>query len=437
MVLVASNIVISSRFSVTTAPVLSSTYPPPLLAVKKSFPPSTLPEAISNRWRSPLLSLSIYHHHRSPRPPSTSCVRSSTLSPYVVDLLTIVVPSHFGIVKPRTYGSMFSMTNLQSFPSYAESHKPDLHISLVLGLISPVQSYTPDIEAAPSHQGFYGAKLHRSNRCLLVTAGPIVQECCFARVAHDYITAAFLSLYAVSSIDGSSQSRISGLPDLLVAGTIVQECGLARFYNSITVASPSHYAVPSIDGSSQSQLCDLHTGFCDDCTLRSPSVTNCWAQHGNVDFRGLDPIKPSVPSSNFILSASLEVKLELEIHLFSSVSLVRFKADCACFSVKSSQIGFRTLNVVYSSGASHLKFLPVNIPTASYRCINVVFDYQLFFRTIAMGSKMELLFGFLHFAERDSPLYGSISSCFVRFSSFILPSSLAPGLSTSVVNVAL
>ncbi|KAL0670521.1 hypothetical protein Bca4012_033225 [Brassica carinata] len=279
MVLVASNIVISSRFSVTTAPVLSSTYPPPLLAVKKSFPPSTLPEAISNRWRSPLLSLSIYHHHRSPRPPSTSCVRSSTLSPYVVDLLTIVVPSHFGIVKPRTYGSMFSMTNLQSFPSYAESHKPDLHISLVLGLISPVQShrpfptlssflaglhatsYTPDIEAAPSHQGFYGAKLHRSNRCLLVTAGPIVQECCFARVAHDYITAAFLSLYAVSSIDGSSQSRISGLPDLLVAGTIVQECGLARFYNSITVASPSHYAVPSIDGSSQSQLCDLHTGF--------------------------------------------------------------------------------------------------------------------------------------------------------------------------------
>ncbi|KAF2589805.1 hypothetical protein F2Q70_00039051 [Brassica cretica] len=156
-----------------------------------------------------------------------------------------------------------------------------------------------------------GAKLHRSNRCLLVTARPIVQEYCFARVAHDYVTAASLSHYAVSSIDGSSQSRIGGLSDLLVAGTIVQECGLARFYNSITVASPSHYAIPSIDGSSQSQLCDLHTGFvarrsnhpeafyllsdvclhmcwlneCDDCTLRSPSVTNCWAQHGNVEFR--------------------------------------------------------------------------------------------------------------------------------------------------------
>ncbi|KAH0886198.1 LOW QUALITY PROTEIN: hypothetical protein HID58_062294, partial [Brassica napus] len=319
-------------------------------------------------------------------------------------------------------------------PQARSTHQPRIGLDIAS---LHATGYTPDIEAAPSHQGFYGAKLHRSNRCLLVTTGPIVQECCFARVAHDYVTAASLSHSAVSSIDSSSQSRIGGLPDLLVAGTIVQECGLARFYNSITVASPSHYAVPSIDGSSQSQLCDLHTGFvarrsnhpeacyllsdvcshmcwlneCDDCTLRSPSVTNCWAQHGNVEFRGLDPFKPSLLSSNFILSASLEVKLEL--HLVSSVSLVGFKADCACFSAKSSQIGFRTLNVVYGSGASHLKFLPVNILTASYRCINVVFDYQLFFRTIAMGSKMELLFGFLHFAERDSPLYGSISSCFV------------------------
>ncbi|KAF3517831.1 hypothetical protein DY000_02063797 [Brassica cretica] len=169
----------------------------------------------------------------------------------------------------------------------------------------------------------------------------------------------------------------------------------------------------------------------------APGLSNSVAQHGNVEFQGLDPIKSSVLSSNFILSAFLEVRLELEIHLVSSVRLVGFKVDCAWFSAKSSQIGLRTLNVVYGSGASHLKFLPVNIPTASYRCINVVFDYQLVFRTIAVGSKMEILFGFLHFAERDSPIYGPISSCFVRFSSFILPSSLAPGLSNSVVNVAL
>ncbi|CAH8384618.1 unnamed protein product [Eruca vesicaria subsp. sativa] len=132
-------------------------------------------------------------------------------------------------------------------------------------------------------------------------------------------------------------------------------------------------------------------------------VTNSWTQYGNVEFRSLNLIQPSAMSSNFILSASLEAKLELEIHLVSSVSLVGFKADCANLSVTSSQIGLRTFNVAYGSGASHLKFLPVNIPMVSYRCINVVFDYQLFFRTIAMGTKVELPFGFLHFAEHDSP----------------------------------
>ncbi|CAF1874669.1 BnaC04g51160D [Brassica napus] len=54
-----------------------------------------------------------------------------------------------------------------------------------------------------------------------------------------------------------------------------------------------------------------------------------------------------------------------------------------------------------------------------------------------MGTKVKLFFGFLHFAERDSPLDGSISSFSVLFSSFILPSNRAPGLSASVVNVAL
>ena len=229
--------------------------------------------------------------------------------------------------------------------------------------------YTPNIKAAPSHQGFYGAKLLRLNLCLLVTAGSIVQECCFARFVYVFLTVASLSHYAVSSIDGSSQSRICGLPDLLVAGTIVQECGLARFTNYITAAPPSHYAVSSIDGSSQSQLCDLQTGV----VARRPIAI-------------------------------------------------------------SSQIGLQTFNGSYGSRASHLKFLPINIPTSSYRCINVVFDYQLFFRTIAMGSKVKLPFGFLHFAEHDSPFDGSIFSCFVLFSSFFLPSSMFPGSFDSVVN---
>lgn len=102
----------------------------------------------------------------------------------------------------------------------------------------------------------------------------------------------------------------------------------------------------------------------DDCMLRSPSVTTCWVRYGNVEFRGLDLIKLSALSSNFILRVSLEVKLELEIHQVSSVSFVGFKAECTCFNAKSSQIRLCILNVVYSSGTSHLKFLTVNIPTS-------------------------------------------------------------------------
>ncbi|WZZ86828.1 hypothetical protein YC2023_115407 [Brassica napus] len=56
-----------------------------------------------------------------------------------------------------------------------------------------------------------------------------VQECGFARFDHYYVTAASLLHYAVSNIDDSSQSRICGPPNLIfVAGTTMQECGLAR-----------------------------------------------------------------------------------------------------------------------------------------------------------------------------------------------------------------
>lgn len=148
----------------------------------------------------------------------------------------------------------------------------------------------------------------------------------------------------------------------------------------------------------------------------------------------MDPIKPSALSSNFILSVSLEAKIELEMHLVFSVILVGFKTDCACFSIISSQIGIRTLNVGYGYGASHL-FLPVNIPSSYYRCINVVFDYQLFFqKLITFRTKVELSFRFLHFAEHDSPLDVSIFSFFFNVFRFILPSSMSPGSSALVVN---
>ena len=50
---------------------------------------------------------------------------------------------------------------------------------------------------------------------------------------------------------------------------------------------------------------------------------------------------------------------------------------------------------------------------------------------------MEIPFGFLHFAEHDSPLNRSIFSCFVMFSNFVLPLSMAVGSSVSFVNVML
>ncbi|KAG5382294.1 hypothetical protein IGI04_033764 [Brassica rapa subsp. trilocularis] len=75
----------------------------------------------------------------------------------------------------------------------------------------------------------------------------------------------------------------------------------------------------------------------------------------------------------------------------------------------SSEIGLRTLNVAYGS-LELLALLLVNIQNSSYRCINIAFDYQLFFRTIAMEIKVEFSFGFLHFAEHDLPFADSIFS---------------------------
>uniref|UniRef100_A0A0D3CQM0 Uncharacterized protein n=1 Tax=Brassica oleracea var. oleracea TaxID=109376 RepID=A0A0D3CQM0_BRAOL len=268
----------------------------------------------------------------------------------------------------------------------------------------------------------------------LLVARYTVQECGLTRFTRHYVTVAFPTHYAVSSIDGSSQSWLyDPLSPFLFAGTTVQEVNYATFRSELLHRDPTIPKLFYLLSNVCSHMFWLNE--CDDCMLRSPLATTCWARHGNVEFRGFDPTKPSALSSNFILSASLEVKLELEIHLVSSVSLVGFKADYACFNAKSSRIGLRTLSVVYSSGASHLKFLLFNIPTSSNRCFNVVFDYQLFLRTIAMGTKVELPFGFLHFAEHDSPRNGFIFSCFVMFSSFVLPSSMAPGSSASVVNI--
>ncbi|CAN6929192.1 unnamed protein product [Brassica oleracea] len=89
--------------------------------------------------------------------------------------------------------------------------------------------------------------------------GSIVQECGLARFTSYYVTVAPPSHYAVSSIDGSSQNRSYSFPThIFVAKTI---CGLVRSSRYYTTAAyPSHYAVSIIDGSSQVRLCDHLTG---------------------------------------------------------------------------------------------------------------------------------------------------------------------------------
>ncbi|WZY81579.1 hypothetical protein YC2023_027963 [Brassica napus] len=157
--------------------------------------------------------------------------------------------------------------------------------------------------------------------------------------------------------------------------------------------------------------------------------------NGNVEVQGFDPSKPLSSSSNsIVLNVPKKVKLALEIHLVSLRSFVEFRTDPTNFSAKSSQIGL-LLGVAQSLGASHQKLLSGNSPTASYWRINIDFDYQLFLRTIALGIKVKFLYGVFHLAELDSPLIGFILLCFIMLSTFVVPSSMSPESSASVVNV--
>ncbi|CAF1930905.1 unnamed protein product [Brassica oleracea] len=155
-------------------------------------------------------------------------------------------------------------------------------------------------------------------------------------------------------------------------------------------------------------------------TIGSESVTNYWLRHGNVEVQGFDPSKPLSSSSNsIVLSIPKKAKLALEMHLVSLRSFVEFRTDPTNFSAKSSQIGL-LLGVAQSPGASHQELLSGNSPTASYWCINVDFDYQLFLRTIALGIKVKLLHGVLLFL------------CFIMLSTFVVPSSMSLESSASV-----
>lgn len=179
----------------------------------------------------------------------------------------------------------------------------------------------------------------------------------------------------------------------------------------------------------------LKQNECDDYMLRSILVTSYWLQHGNVEVQDFDPIKPFNPSSNsIVLNVRMKAKLAFEIHIVSLISFVEVRTDRACFIFKSSQIGLHFLGLAYGFRASHQKLLLINSPSASYWCFNVVFDYQLFCRTIALEIKVKFLHGVLHLVELDSPLIGYIFPCLVMLSIIVVPFEHAPGSSVSVVN---
>ncbi|CAF2063030.1 BnaC06g29710D [Brassica napus] len=160
----------------------------------------------------------------------------------------------------------------------------------------------------------------------------------------------------------------------------------------------------------------LNQNECDDNMLRSIPVINYWLRHGNVEVQGFDPIEPFTPSSNSpVLSVTMKAKLAFEIHIVSLRSFVEVRTDRVNFT-------------------SHQKLLAGNNPVASHWCINVDFDNQLFSRTISLGIRVKLLHGVLHLAELDSPLIGFIFLCFIMLSTFVLPSSMTPESSVSVVN---
>ncbi|CDY14912.1 BnaA02g22540D [Brassica napus] len=103
---------------------------------------------------------------------------------------------------------------------------------------------------------FYGTMLYHLNLLLLVTAGSIMQECGFTRFAPYILTVASPSHYTVSSIDGSSHTRIYGPPNLLVAETIVQEPYLYSS-NSCLHRLPSTSHCNSYSGSISAPHCNV------------------------------------------------------------------------------------------------------------------------------------------------------------------------------------
>ncbi|KAL0680302.1 hypothetical protein Bca4012_008284 [Brassica carinata] len=104
-----------------------------------------------------------------------------------------------------------------------------------------------------------------------------------------------------------------------------------------------------------------------------------------------------------LLPANVKLSKLFEIHIVSSGSSVGASTEKGQFAPPLP------CALTPTPKASHQNLLLVNSPSASYWCFNVVFDYQLFCRTIALEIKVKFLHGVLHLVELDSPLISTYS----------------------------
>ncbi|CDY30318.1 BnaA09g09590D [Brassica napus] len=151
----------------------------------------------------------------------------------------------------------------------------------------------------------------------------------------------------------------------------------------------------------------------DDSLLKFLSVTTSWPRHGNVKVRVSNPIKLYASSPNsIVLNTFLKVKLELEIHLVSWISLVIVRAVSMRFNAKSRHLKpFDTIAVEKDSpaslsmrGESFRVFNPVlnSSKSLSLGYFNVVSDYLKLFRAVVSRIQVKIICGFLYFEQLTS-----------------------------------
>lgn len=154
-----------------------------------------------------------------------------------------------------------------------------------------------------------------------------------------------------------------------------------------------------------------------DSLLKFLPVTS-WPRHGNVKVRASDPIKPYASSPNSIILSASKVKLELEIHLVSLVSIVDVRAVHLRFNDKPRlSRPFDTIAVEKDSPVPPSQ-------TLMFGFINVDSDNLKLVNSSVLGKQVKNhLYGFLLFEQVSS--FNMSILCLLYCILFILPSRLA------------